>query len=402
MSVRSGASRRGLVTGEIRRPNGHIRKRGRCDGVAIEVTGSTLARARELYRQREEAIRSGLDAGRMTVGQWVERWLHDHEKNSYAGTWYKYQSIVKNHVYPYAVAKEVLADVGPTEMVEHDKALVAAGTSPALRKYTRMVLTSAFRVAIARDLIVKNPYRGVRPVVATVKHHVPLSDAQYAAFARAIVGDPYELLYTLAMVIGLRQAELFGLQCGDFNVFRGELSVERQLKRKKGRGGDWEVLPVKNRTKSGAVTLPSALAARMRTFLEERGGKPGDFMFLAPRGERMNDDRFRIQFNRLLERHGIERFVFQDLRTTAVVRSMEAGNDIFATAGMVGHKNERTTMTNYARHSRRLKDVAAQRLDDAICAHLPGLNSEPKGDFSGEQTPEKPANPGAARLRSVG
>lgn len=94
---------------------------------------------------------------------------------------------------------------------------------------------------------------------------VPLTAAEVGKLLKAVAGHRLRLLYWLALILGLRQGELLGLQWGDIDWEKQTLRVARQVQTIPKQGTT--ITSTKSETSVRLLPLPPALLRALRAYL---------------------------------------------------------------------------------------------------------------------------------------
>ncbi len=217
------------------------------------VSGKTRA---EVSRKLTEAMANrdgGLvyDAGKLTVGEYLDRWLAESVKGTVKETTYaNYAYITRKHVFP-ALGRVKLKSLTPAHVRGFYGEKARTGLSAATVKKMHVVLRKALSQAVSDGLIPRNAADGVKPprVSAPGEEIKPLDSEECAAFLEAARGERLEALYVLAVHCGLREGELLALRWedADLEAPKPALLVQRTLTR----GEDGRGWVVGASTKSG-------------------------------------------------------------------------------------------------------------------------------------------------------
>jgi integrase len=171
-----------------------------------------------------------------------------------------------------------------------------------------------------------------------------LSRDEARRFAEAVAGDELEALYLLALTTGMRQGELLGLRWADVDLGGGMLAVAQQYKRlEDGRG--------MGKPKSAAGRRAIALTPFVVGSLRRRRAAcrcGGDLVFCGPAGAPLQPEVLRVRhFYPLLERAGLPRVVFHELRHSAATILIAAGVPLAVVSRLLGHASIRITADLY-------------------------------------------------------
>src|SRR5215204_5988958 len=147
------------------------------------------------------------DAGKLTVGEYLDRWLRDSVKGTVKETTYaNYAYINRVHLSP-ALGRIRLKSLTPAHVRglygEKSRTKLSAATV----KKMHVVLHKALAQAVSDGLIPRNAAHGVRtPRVGDPGEEIkPLNPEECAAFLRAARDERLEALYVLALHCGLRK-----------------------------------------------------------------------------------------------------------------------------------------------------------------------------------------------------
>jgi hypothetical protein len=159
---------------------------------------------------------------RQTVAQFLTRWLTDTAQHRLRpGTFRRYHELVHLHTIP-SLGKLHLSKLTPQHLSHLYGAKLTAGLTPRTAKglsprtveFLHRVLHAALKEAVLWGLIARNPADAVKAPKPKSPPIQPLNFEQAQALLHAAAGDPLEALYVVALMTGMRQGELLGLQWG--------------------------------------------------------------------------------------------------------------------------------------------------------------------------------------------
>jgi integrase len=173
-----------------------------------------------------------IDAGTLTVGEYLERWLSDclqplvSSSKMAHSTFIRYKGIVEKHISPI-LGRKKLRDLSRAEV----RALYSTKgreLSPRSVDYIHVTLQKALGQAMRDDLISCNVAADERPRSSRNREEIKaLSSEQARALLTAARCEHNEALYVVALHSGLRQGELLGLRCSDVDLTGRRLSVSK-------------------------------------------------------------------------------------------------------------------------------------------------------------------------------
>jgi integrase len=193
--------------------------------------------------------------------------------------------------------------------------------------------------------VTRNPVARLTKPAYESEEMVPFTVPEARRFVAAILDDPWEALYLVAIFTGMREGEMFALQLADLDLDHGWAYVRRSVggaKAKKALKG------TKNKASRRAVPLPPPVVEALRAhrkrviaqkietlnvFSNEDGGAPSRHNWP------------RRYFHPLLKRAGLPRIKVHDLRHSFVTLLIAFGVQPEVIQGLGGWSDIRTLMT---------------------------------------------------------
>jgi integrase len=342
--------------------------------------GTTEKEVRDKLRAAQHLHDSGklAKAGRLTVGDWLNRWLTDSAKpTTRPATFRRYAQLVDQYLAP-ALGRIPLERLSASDV----RAMLNAksGTlSPRSLHHLRAVLRTALHVAMRDGLIPTNAAALAEAprVPETDRHFLGEKDAgDVGRFIDAIKGNRMEALYVLALALGLRQGELLGLRWQDIDLKGSRLSVRHALQRID--GAYVLVEPKTKKSRRTIAPLPKVVIEALRAHRERQDRERDalgrrwlnleDFVFTTTFGAPLSGSVVTHDFQDLLKRVGLPRLRFHDLRHSAISLLGEQGVPPRMVMELVGHSNIGTTLNTYSHVVRSLRQEAAAAADRAFAA----------------------------------
>src|ERR687893_415803 len=201
------------------------------DGKRHYVSGKTKEEARKALRGARSGADQGLvfDAGRLTVAEYLDRWLKDSVQGSVRRSTYEsYRRQVRRYITP-AIGRVRLKALTPAHVQGLYREMQDRGLSARTVEYTHAVLHRALKQAVRWSMVPRNVCDAVDvPQVRREEMH-PLTPEQARRFLDAARGERLEALYVVAVYAGLRPGELLALGWEDVDLDRGVLHVNRAL-----------------------------------------------------------------------------------------------------------------------------------------------------------------------------
>jgi len=200
-----------------------------------------------------------------------------------------------------------------------------------------------------------------------------LDESQVVQFLVAAHGSHYEALYYLAINTGMREGELFGLRWPDLHWNNGVLYVQRQVQTVPGKGKVF--LEPKTRAGRRPVKLGEGVLQKLRIHKEHQAlqktiasdrWKENDLIFPTRIGTPEDPGNLGKDFLRTLEKAGLPKIRFHDLRHTAASIMLNRGVPAIVVSKRLGHANPSTTLNIYAHLYMESQDEPARIMDEIL------------------------------------
>ena len=319
----------------------------------------------KLERMRSEAAQGVLlEPDRSTVAEYLDRWVEDAARPSVSKSTYRsYRGVVDNHLAPVigGIKLRQLSAVNVQSMLAE---LERRGASPRTRQMSYAVLQRALGQAVRWGLIASNACAGVDPPKVPRKEFRVLDAAEARRLIAAASGDRLEALLVLAICTGMRQGELLGLQWRDIDFARSSVTVRRQLS--EGGAGGPELAELKTEKSRRSIALPASAIESLRRHRERCSAEPMPtaLLFTADRGGPIfKRNLLRRWFYPLLERAGLPRVRFHDLRHTHASLLLAEGVHPKVVQERLGHSQVSVTLDVYSHVAPSLQVEAAAKVE---------------------------------------
>jgi integrase len=362
-------------------------KNGKVKGYRAAYVVHTAAgmKRRYLSGKRREDVRDKLakalsdraeglvfDAGALTVGEFLDRWLRDMRNTVRTSTHERYSYAIGPHIKP-ALGRIKLKDLNPAQVRWFYRERLDFGLAPATVHKLHIVLHKALNAAVADGLIPRNAATGVKLPRITREEIDPLNPDEARRLIEATRGDRLEALYVLALSTGMRQGELLALKWDDVDLERGVLRVRRTLTH-----DDKAFVLGEPKTKRSRRTIRlttsavEALKAHLSSQLEEmeRIGslyQPGGLVFATTIGTIINPSNLRNRsFKPLLARVSLRPIRFHDLRHTCATLLLSGNVNPKVVSEMLGHASISITLDTYSHLLPDMQEKAAKALEEAL------------------------------------
>jgi integrase len=197
----------------------------------------------------------------------------------------------------------------------------------------------------------------------------PFTPDEARLFLEVIRGDRLEALYSVALAVGLRQGEALGLRWGDIDLNSGTLRVRSALQWLYGKPHFVEPKTERSRR---SIALPrvaiDALRPHRTRQFEERliagsSWQEHGLVFATTVGSPIHPRNLVRHFHRTLEKAGLPKKRFHDLRHTCASLLLAQGVQPRVVMEILGHSQISLTMDTYSHVIPALTREAANHMD---------------------------------------
>jgi integrase len=300
----------------------------------------------------------------------AEQWYENNRDGWRRSTRDNYRASLDNVLLP-KFGKMKIGSVTVDHIATLIRDLGRAGGKPSTIANHMLPLQGTFKLALRGGLLGTNPYslltKNERPEPSQNREAHVWSDVEIKALIEAaehLAKQPasrydYAPLIRTALVTGLRQGELHGLQWQDFDKAEGVLHVERQWLR------DGSYGPPKTPSSMRRIPLSQEMVEYL-TALKFRSKASGDSdpLFASRTGTPLSHRNVTGRgFGPAARLAGLNVSI-HDTRHAFASRMISRGVDVVALSKLMGHKNPRITLETYAHMYDR------QKTDDAVRAAM--------------------------------
>ncbi|WP_435972250.1 tyrosine-type recombinase/integrase [Streptomyces sp. Qhu_M48] len=245
--------------------------------------------------------------------------------------------------------------------------------SPLTVTYVHSVLKSVLEHAVREDELPRNVARNVKPTTHRPRRFQPLTRTEARQFLDAARADRLYALYELALRTGLRKGELLGLCWEDLDLNAGTAAIRRSLQRT--RTGGLTLLPTKTRASERRIALSTECLHSLKKHKERQDRERGQagsawsdsgLVFTTPTGLPLDPANLTRRFRSFLDRAGLRRIRFHDLRHSTATLLLEQGVDLVVIKELLGHAHIGVTAGVYAHVRLQLQRDAIDALGHAL------------------------------------
>jgi len=372
---------------------GHLRKRGRKSwSIVVEIDHDADGRRRQKWetvqgtKKKAEArlaeilhaLKTGLyiEPAKLTVEQYLEKWLEATKPNVAGKTFERYGEIVRSQLAP-ALGKVLLSKLSPLQIqAAHAKALASGrldgkkggALSPQTVLHHHRVLREALHQAVKWRLLARNPAEAVDPPKPQRKEMHAIDAPKMADI---VGGTRLYMPVLLALTTGMRRGEFLGVRWADIDFDAATVAVRRSIeqtkegiryKSPKGKRGRLLHLP--------ALTIEALKIHKTAQDLTaaELGNayRSEDIVCAQPDGAVWPPDTFSVQFARLAKRIGMKGVRLHDMRHSHATHLLTEGVHPKVVSERLGHSSVSITMDIYSHVMPGMQESAAGKIDSTL------------------------------------
>lgn len=382
---------RGRNEGSIhQRPNGTWRVQLSLNGKRISKGFKSKAEAQAWLRNTQVEIDHGYDyqAGKITLGEYLPRWLENSKTTLRPTTAHQYELTMRKHILPHLEAiklREIRLDI----IEKFYSELLQSGVGIRTVRVTHNILHKAFEKAVRYGLVSTNRVHGAALPRYKSREMTVLDESQVAQFLAATSDSNYQGLYHLAITTGMREGELFGLEWSDLHWNNGTLLVQRQIQ--KIPGIPWKFSEPKTASGRRMIALGEGTLLVLRKHKERQaiqkavaGNRWQEYNLIFPSsvGSPGDPSNLRVDFLKTLDRAGLPKIRFHDLRHTTASLLLNHGVPVIVVSKMLGHADASITLKVYAHLYNDNLYEAAKVMDELVTPIRVELGAIAKKDQS--------------------
>jgi integrase len=396
--------RRDAKTKKAERLKAHEQRWSLVVDAGYKVNGKRQQRYRSFAGTREQAeaklrafideVKSGVVMDeKLLTADYLARWLQQKRSEGLAsGTLSRYEGIVRDSIAPVLgsipIAKLAVVDVKKALSEWRDaprKDRKSGKLSDRTIHHIFSTLKSALADAVRDEAVKRNVCAAVRTPSKGHSHVRAIDETAALALLDFLDETPLGLPTRIALLTGLRRAELLALRWGDLDLDGCMLHVRRSLEVVKGEQGAEAVrfkTPLKTKKSRRPIALPAEEAvAVLRAHRVALGkqrlelGIPAsedDLVFPEPDPLRWsparpwNPDRFSSAFYYRVSKSGLPKVSFHGLRHSFASISLRAGVPLKVVSEALGHTTIAITADLYTEVLGDLQRQAADKIDDVF------------------------------------
>jgi integrase len=330
---------------------------------------------REAQRRCAELVaetRGGAAASpeRMTVGQYLDRWLEQLRPQVSPKTIERYGQLVRWNIVP-AIGNILIAKLTPMQISAAYSTLLFGGLAPQTVCHCHKLLSQSLRQAARWRILSSNPADDVRPPRVERREMKVWNTATMAAAIDASQGWRCHIPIVLAALCGLRLGEIAALRWRHVSLDRALVAIVEAAEQT---DAGVRIKPPKS-GKGRSVTLPALAVTELRSWRARQaeeflrlGIRPGDDtrVITSEAGVPVRPSAIYESWCRFLADTGLPRIRFHDLRHSHATQLLRGGVHPKVASERLGHARVGITLDVYSHVTENMQDTATAAVDAAF------------------------------------
>lgn len=226
-------------------------------------------------------------------------------------------------------------------------------------QHMHAVIRRSLNQALKWDLIVRNPASVVTAPTPDKKPPKTFTSKQAKQFLEDVQDHRWYPIYVLAITTGMRQGEILGLHWEDVDLEKGNLAVRHTIQLLQGRIIEGEPKSAGSRR---TIALPEYTVAVLMLH-QEKTDKDEGLLFTTASGRPVSPRNLLRHFHQVLDRTGLPKIRFHDLRHTAATLLLRENVHPKIVQEMLGHSTIALTLDTYSHILPDIQQEAADKMD---------------------------------------
>ena len=327
--------------------------------------GTTKKKATEKLREVEDQLRRGIylpDKKIPNFKQVAKDWIEQKIPNLRHSTWSVYEGHTRNHFDdfdPIKINRVTTAKVEKWISTRHNE-----GMNLATIKKILVTLGQIMAYAVRHGYIDYNPVRDAerpRGNGESEENKIRvLTPPEINLFLEAEKDIKYRTLFILAIFSGARQGELLSLKWSDIEWGNNQIHIQRTFN-----NDNW--YDVKTAASNRKIDIGPSMMAKLKEWKLACPPNDHDLVFPNKAGNPINHNNLiQRHFYPALDKTGLPKIRFHDLRHTYASLLIEQGENIKYIQSQLGHSSPTVTLNVYSHLMKSVNQEAALRLENAI------------------------------------
>lgn len=331
----------------------------------------------------------------MLFADYLTQWLEIAKTRLKIATYSSYSGLIKSTIAPYFRKKNVTLRNLEARQIQnfYTERLKMVSANTVIHYHA--VIYSALKYAMKMDMIPQNPAAKVDCPKKGQYQPTFLNEQELEQLFAATKGTKFELPVLMGAFYGLRRGEVLGLRWDAIDFERNTITISHTVTSVNLNGHIQEIEQDSAKTKASLRTMP--LVGNFKTYFQQvkeaqevnkkvcgncYNHKYDGYVFVDELGELMRPHYLTTEFPKFVERHGLRKMRFHDLRHSCASLLLANGVSMKQIQEWLGHSDFSTTANIYAHLDYRSKISSAEAMEQRL--PLPK-----EGDFTSKWVGQK-------------
>jgi len=331
--------------------------------------------------QHEKNTGAFVEPNKITVGQWLDRWLIDYMKPLRLTTWNSYEALIRQHIKP-AAGGIPLTKLTPGDLqrfynskLEKGRLDGEGGLSARTIRYLNTIIHAALKQAMREGLVYRNVAEAVTLPKQQKKELKPLTGEQTQKMLVVAKGERLYPAFLTAVYTGLRRGELLALRWQDVDLEKQTIKVRQSVSRTYVKGAKTKTRLIcqepKTELSKRTIPIPDEVMAALKEhkkkqneeklFLGQAYQNDG-LVFATEEGKLIEPRNLARKFETLLRAAGLPKIKFHGLRHGFATMLLEANEHPKNVQILLGHSTITTTLDIYSHVDIDIKKKAVEKI----------------------------------------
>jgi len=345
--------------------------------------GTKKEAEKELARMLTE-IETGLycEPSKLSFGEYLKKWLADYAKvKTSPKTYSRYEEIILKSVIPN-LGQVIVEKLKPlhlqsyyTKMLTEGRQDGSGGLSSTTVLKHHLILHKALESAVKWQLVPRNVADAVEAPKKAPTEMAILSEEQVNEMIKLTLDSAYFPQIVLAILTGMRRGEIYGLRWRDVDLVEGIITVRQASQYTKEKGIFFKEPKTTSSRRSldvsdYVVTVLRKVKVEQNkcklAYGEHYHEESGDLIFTQPDGRPQHPDSISSWFPEFIEKNGLPRVRFHDLRHSHASLLLKNGESLKLISERLGHAGVGITSDIYTHLAPGMQKKAAAKLEELI------------------------------------
>lgn len=315
----------------------------------------------------------------MPFTDYLLQWLEIAKVRIKLPTYCSYSQLIKSSIVPYFCVKNLSLRELEARHLQTFYTEKLKTVKPNTVIHYHAIIHSALKYAVKTDMLMQNVADKVDRPKKNNFEPVFLDEGELKKLFELVKGTKFELPVLVGAFYGFRRGEVLGLKWDAIDLERGTITVRHTVTTVSINGKHMDIAQDSAKTKSSLRTLP--LVGSFKAYFQQvkeaqeinkkvcgncYDYKYDGYIFVDELGKLMKGHYLSCQFPQYVEKHGLRRMRFHDLRHSCASLLLANGVPLKQIQEWLGHSDFSTTANTYAHLDYRSKLSSAKAMVDGL------------------------------------